>query len=121
MGRLPTCRRRIASASFWALGACLFAGTCAAAELLPAPNADQPTVLQDDARLNDVQLLGARLGWAAGEQGVVWQTTDGGETWKFKRTPVSGSLRSICFLTDKVGWIVGGEAVPYSKVTTGIV
>lgn len=53
----------------------------------PAPNtpatppADTRPPAQD-ADLDAVYFLDARRGWAAGDQGMVWSTRDGGETWR---------------------------------------
>jgi photosystem II stability/assembly factor-like uncharacterized protein len=84
----------------------------------PAP-AVPPLI--DDATLHDVQLLGDRYGWAVGDRGAVWQTTDGGRTWQRVLCPGDGSLRSVCFLTDRVGWIVGGGIRPYGGGQSGVV
>lgn len=89
---------------------------------LPAtPPVIEATPAQDDAALHDVQLVGARLGWAVGDRGTVWRTVDGGQSWEFRSTPVIGSLRSVCFLSDQIGWAVGGEVAPYSRIAQGIV
>ncbi|QDT66944.1 YCF48-related protein [Calycomorphotria hydatis] len=66
---------------------------------------------RDDFTLRDVQLLGEKLGWAVGDGGTVWQRTDG-EHWTRLNTPTEMPLHAVCFLTDKIGWIVGGEALP---------
>ena len=80
-----------------------------------------PSPLEDDANLRDVQFVGGKVGWAVGDRGVVWRTTDGGVTWKFLKTPVDCSLNSVCFLTDRVGWIVGGGTTAYTRLAFGIV
>ena len=46
------------------------------------------------------------------------------ETWRLIPLPDASrkfSLHSICFLTDRVGWIAGGSVVPYSQTHVGIV
>jgi hypothetical protein len=78
------------------------------------------TPLQDDANLHDVQFVGQKIGWAAGDRGTVWKTADGGAAWEFVNTPVDCSLRSVCFLTNRVGWIVGGGTTPYTKLGFGV-
>ncbi|MDB5389075.1 MAG: Ycf48-like protein precursor, partial [Planctomycetaceae bacterium] len=82
---------------------------------------DQPTPLQDDAALHDVQFAGTETGWAVGDHGVIWKTTDGGMTWDLQPSGVTCALRSVCFLTERVGWIAGGESVPYAQQGRGIV
>ncbi len=66
----------------------------------------------DDAPLRAVQFVDAREGWAAGDDGVVWHTIDGGKDWERQTTGVRASLRSIHFLNAYVGWIAGREELP---------
>ncbi len=77
--------------------------------------------LLDDAGLNDVRLLGEKHGWAVGDRGVVWQSADGGARWNLVPVPVVCSLRSVCFLTNRVGWIVGGAVRRQGSDTYGVV
>lgn len=81
----------------------------------------RPSPLQEDAGLHAVQFLGAQTGWAVGDRGVVWKTADGGDTWRLLETPVECTLRDVCFLTDRVGWVVGGGIRPYSRMGYGVV
>lgn len=85
------------------------------------PAVVEATPEQDDATLRDVQLMGARHGWAVGDRGVIWKTDDGGKTWQFCATPVRCSLRSVCFLSDQIGWGVGGEIASYGRIAEGVV
>jgi photosystem II stability/assembly factor-like uncharacterized protein len=66
----------------------------------------------DDAPLRAVQFVDAREGWAAGDDGVVWHTIDGGKEWERQSTGVRASLRSIHFLNPYVGWIAGRDELP---------
>ncbi|WP_437204228.1 YCF48-related protein [Planctomicrobium sp. SH664] len=80
--------------------------------------------LQDDATLHDVVLLGESKGWAVGDRGAIWSTETGGATWNFVASIPQieqFSLRSICFLTDRVGWIAGGTVLPAGGDHQGIV
>jgi photosystem II stability/assembly factor-like uncharacterized protein len=83
--------------------------------------AAEPTPEQDDATLHDVAFAGTRLGIAVGDRGTVWRTTDGGKTWQFIAVPTSLSLRSVCLVTDRVGWIGGGELDPRTGDSLGVV
>ncbi|MDB5336954.1 MAG: Ycf48-like protein precursor [Planctomycetaceae bacterium] len=78
------------------------------------------TPWQDDAALHDVQFVKTQTGWAVGDHGVIWKTVDGGTNWDLQRSGVKCSLRSVCFLTDRVGWIAGGESVPYAHQGLGV-
>lgn len=92
----------------------------ALAQTVPAAKSE-PTPIQDDANLHDIQLMGAARAWVVGDHGVVWHTRDGGRHWMLQSTPVDCSLRSVCFLTDRVGWIAGERTIPYAGVGTGVV
>ena len=70
-----------------------------------SPSAGSP--LLDDANLHAVQFLGKNTGWAVGDRGVIRKTEDGGRTWQFVASPVDCPLKSICFLTNQIGWIAG--------------
>ncbi len=67
----------------------------------------------DDATLRAVQFIDDKEGWAAGDEGVVWHTLDGGKSWIRQPTGVRASLRSICFLSAEVGWLAGREELPH--------
>ncbi len=79
-----------------------------------------PTPWQDDAALHDIQFVKSQSGWAVGDHGVIWKTADGGSTWDLQPSGVKCALRSVCFLTDKVGWIAGGESIPYAHQGVGV-
>lgn len=76
--------------------------------------------LLDDANLHAVQFLGSKTGWAVGDHGVIRKTEDGGRTWQFVSSPVQCPLRHICFLTDQIGWIVGGGTAAYGHLNQGV-
>lgn len=93
----------------------LFAGSC-----LSAGAAEVSSTWIDDAQLNDVQLVGSKFAIAVGEHGAIWKSTDGGQTWGRLICGLDVSLRSVCFLDDRTGWIAGGDLMPYSTADTGI-
>ena len=66
----------------------------------------------DDAALNTVQFVDDQEGWAAGEDGVIWHTIDGGKNWERQHSGVRASLRSMHFLNPFTGWVVGREELP---------
>lgn len=74
--------------------------------------------LKDDATLHDVALLGEHV-WTVGDRGTLWISEDGGQSWKLRETNTSARLNSLCFLTDQVGWIAGGQFVPYVGISRG--
>lgn len=86
---------------------------------------------KDDAALHDVELLGTKVGWAVGDHGAIWKTTDGGQSWSLLQTPVDCSLRSVCFLTKRIdgnqvgtsqiAWVAGRGTRPYAKSGYGVI
>ncbi|HEV8071047.1 MAG TPA: YCF48-related protein [Planctomycetaceae bacterium] len=98
--------------------------------LQPAPAATAPSAprtpavvdsLRDDANLHDVCFLGRSDGWCVGDHGAVWRTEDGGRTWKPLPCPVDCALRSVCFVTDRIGWVAGGSTTAFTRVGAGVV
>lgn len=82
--------------------------------------ADVPPSWIDDAQLNDVQFVGSKLAFAVGEHGAFWKSEDGGRRWTQLECGFDGSLRSVCFLSDQIGWVAGREVAPYSELNSGV-
>src|SRR5439155_12293668 len=93
----------------------LVAGAACAA---PARAAD--TRYFDDAALHAVQFVDAKEGWAVGDEGVIWHTIDGGDTWERQPTGVRASLRSLHFLDAFHGWVAGREELPHRGGSVGV-
>ena len=74
--------------------------------LSPPGSAAVPTAY-DDAPLRAVQFVDANEGWAVGDDGVVWHSTDGGKSWDRQKTGTRASLRAVQFLTPYTGWVAG--------------
>jgi photosystem II stability/assembly factor-like uncharacterized protein len=74
----------------------------------------------EDAALHAVQFVDEHEGWAVGDEGVVWHTVNGGETWERQPTGVRGSLRSVHFLTPYTGWLAGREELHGGAGSVGI-
>src|SRR6516164_5386507 len=49
----------------------------------------EPSPIEDDANLHDVQFVGSRQGWAVGDHGVIWHSEDGGESWSLQTSGVN--------------------------------
>ena len=73
--------------------------------------APRTEAIAEDATLNDVCHVGTSC-WAVGERGVVCRSNDHGQTWSTAMTPMDCSLQSVCFLTNRVGWIAGYRVIP---------
>lgn len=94
-------------------------GNAPATPAVPTPVIDE--ALRDDANLHDLCFVGSHDGWCVGDRGTVWRTEDGGQTWKPLPVPTDCVLRSVCFLTDRIGWVAGGSTTPYTRVGTGVI
>lgn len=55
----------------------------------------------------DVAALGEDRAWAAGDDGTIVGTVDGGAHWTRQRTGVLNDLRGVDFLDDALGYAVG--------------
>ncbi|MCH2202216.1 MAG: YCF48-related protein [Fuerstiella sp.] len=73
----------------------------------------------DDASLYDVATVGLRC-WAVGERGVILRSDDAGKTWKSGVLPFDCSLNSVCFLTNRIGFVAGTRLDLHSKSDRGV-
>ncbi|HVJ87833.1 MAG TPA: YCF48-related protein, partial [Caulifigura sp.] len=76
---------------------------------------------RDDAALRDVFFTTAQRGFAVGDRGTILQSQDGGQTWTQLPCDSEASLRSISFVSENEGWIVGGGTRDYSGQSAGVV
>jgi photosystem II stability/assembly factor-like uncharacterized protein len=70
--------------------------------------------------LTAVSFIDADRGWAVGDRGVIWHTSDGGRNWKLQTSSVTGRLEAVQFLDADNGFAVGGWTQPYTHETHGI-
>jgi photosystem II stability/assembly factor-like uncharacterized protein len=111
-GLLPFCIVSFTAASLLLPSERLMAEDQAGAEFNSQPM--QRTDV-DDADLADVFFVDGTNGWAVGDHGAVWRTTNGGRTWRSQPTPVDCRLYSVWFADEPTGWAAGGEHDPYSS------
>lgn len=76
--------------------------------------------MQEDAELTDVFFFDAQRGWAVGDRGAIWNTTDGGEHWRLQNSGVACRLASVQFLDAENGWAAGGRFHPYTHTSRGV-
>lgn len=62
--------------------------------------------ITSEAKLRAIGLVDARRAFAAGDDGTLLSTADGGETWGQVKLPVQQNLRSIHFVGES-GWLAG--------------
>lgn len=69
----------------------------------------------------DVQFPTAQVGYAAGENGNIWKTTNGGQTWTDLLTVAQTrfSLRAVSFTSADSGQVVGAENAQYLTTDGG--
>ena len=76
--------------------------------------------MQEDAELTDVSFVDPQRGWAVGDRGVIWHTSDGGKHWHWQNSGVDCRLESVQFIDPENGWAAGGTFHPYSQATQGV-
>lgn len=74
----------------------------------------------DDASLRAVQFVDDREGWAAGDDGVVWHSIDGGQTWERQKTGTRATLTGVHFLTPYTGFAAGRTELPGDLGSGGV-
>ncbi|MCS6851329.1 MAG: YCF48-related protein [Gemmataceae bacterium] len=95
--------------------------TALLAVVLPLPLQANDLRHFEDAPLRAVQFVDRHEGWAAGDDGVVWHTIDGGKTWERQPTGTRASLRGLHFQTPFTGWAVGREELPHGGGSVGVI
>jgi photosystem II stability/assembly factor-like uncharacterized protein len=79
----------------------------------------------NDGRFESLFFLNSQTGWAAGAEfspgfkGVVFRTTNGGQTWTRTAVSTGSKLSAIGFSDAKHGWTAGYEADKFYKTTDG--
>lgn len=76
--------------------------------------------MQEDAELADVMFVEGEHGWAVGDRGVIWHTSDGGKTWALQPTRIDCRLSSVWFVDARLGWVVGAMTDPYTHTMRGV-
>jgi photosystem II stability/assembly factor-like uncharacterized protein len=91
--------------------------TLIASDPIPEPFFRGPVprtaAIGEDATLHDVCHVGSHC-WAVGDRGVICQSSDSGQTWNTAFLRDECSLRSLCFLTDRIGWVAG---IGYDRIS----
>ena len=61
--------------------------------------------------MRDIFFIDELYGWAVGDFGMVYHTTDGGANWEQQKTEVSRTLRAVQFVDMNTGWAVGYDGL----------
>jgi len=60
-----------------------------------------------DKNLRAIYFVDSLTGWAAGDAGAVYRTTDGGRTWKPLLGAASDNISRLQFVDWNTGWMIG--------------
>jgi len=83
---------------------------------------------QTDKNLRAIHFVDSMTGWAAGDAGAVYRTTDGGRSWKPLLSGVNANINFVHFMDWNHGWMIGdstakddddGESVLLSTINGG--
>ena len=74
-----------------------------------------------DASLNAITAPTADRIWAVGDRGLIMASQDGGRTWIQQSSGTSLNLYGVAFLSELIGFAVGGTIQPLSHSSIGIV
>jgi photosystem II stability/assembly factor-like uncharacterized protein len=85
-----------------------------------AANVDAPST-SIDSTLRASTSVGPDRSWYVGDRGAILATDNGGRKWTAQNSGTSLSLYGVCFESERSGWAVGGEILPYSHRSRGIV
>lgn len=61
------------------------------------------------AKLYAVSFFDARFGWAVGARGTIYQTLNGGATWRLQNSNTDADLFDVKFADNSRGWAVGAQ------------
>ena len=61
-------------------------------------------------QIQEIQFLNDSVGYICGDVGLMYKTTDGGETWTEQETGTTESLQDLKFINEDVGFACGFEA-----------
>jgi len=59
--------------------------------------------------LREVYFISPSTGWLVGDNGVIFQTIDGGNTWMPQQSNTNENINSVYFLNQNEGWAVGNK------------
>ncbi len=72
-----------------------------------------------NAKLNSVFFINQKNGWTVGTNGKIYQTINGGKTWREQNSNVSSNLSDIFFSNTAEGWAVGEDGTILHTTTAG--
>lgn len=70
-------------------------------------------------KFNSVFFINQTTGWAAGAEGIIFQTVNGGKTWRKQQSGVNEELTDILFTDSANGWAIGNNGTLLRSTTAG--
>lgn len=64
--------------------------------------------------LRSVYFINATRGWAVGLDGIITQTTDGGNNWIAQTIQTTGNIKQVGFFDAENGWALAGNGIHFS-------
>ncbi len=96
-------------------------GWAAGGRLFHTSNGGKDWILQPSpgasSFFNDIYFLNQQLGWIVGASGIIYKTTNGGQTWATLNTG-SNCISNVFFINAQIGWAVGSNKT-IIKTTNG--
>src|SRR5712692_2455817 len=77
----------------------------------PLPALAQEKLARPSVNLHGVFFLTQEEGWAVGQLGKIFHTTDGGKSWEEQRSGKNLLLAAADFVDRTHGWVVGEQGV----------
>lgn len=77
--------------------------------------------MRNTASLNDLFFIDPLHGWAVGDRGTLWTTSDGGNQWFLVPLSIDADLYSVHFINPNLGIIVGGSLLSSTQNGRGII
>ncbi len=75
--------------------------------------------VETDKNLRAVYFVDSMTGWAAGDAGAVYRTTDGGKSWKPLLSGAVANINFIYFIDWNHGWMLGESSGRMTDETEG--
>lgn len=79
----------------------------------------QQDLVTEGNKLRAVEFLSPTKGWAAGEEGVVLFTDDGGDSWEIQDPATADNIFAIKFIDSLNGWAVGASGAMIRTIDGG--
>ena len=77
----------------------------------PATNTNKPNPIAIIDSLNDLFMYDSNNGWLCGDNGLILNTPNGGQTWNIQSVDTKRNINGISFVTTNIGWAVGNSGV----------